>query len=62
MGEPVESEAARGQWPEEFHAGALGEIHEQMENGGGEGGGEDGKGRSLYFGWLAFPKEKGEDD
>jgi hypothetical protein len=33
-----------------------------MEEGGGESGGEDRKGRSLYFSWLTFSEVKGEGD
>src|SRR5258708_1717096 len=62
MSDPVQSEAARGEWPQEFHAGALAEIHEQMEKGGGESGEEHGKWRSLLFRWSTFAKEKKEGD
>src|SRR5260370_39108081 len=62
MSDPVQSEAARGEWPQEFHTGALAEIHEQMENAGGESGDEDGKRRSLFLGWSGSAQEKGESD
>src|SRR5438552_3601057 len=41
MRKPVESEAARRKGPEERDSGALAEIHEQVEDIGGQSGGED---------------------
>src|SRR5712692_6612647 len=58
MGDPIQSEAARGEWPQEFHTGALAEIQEQME----KSGGEDRKRRSLFLPWSASAQEKGESD
>src|SRR5229473_2449296 len=62
MGDPVQSETARGEGPEEFHTAALAEIHEQMENGGGECTGENGKWRNLFLRRTPFAQEKGESD
>src|SRR5260370_25422010 len=62
MGDPVQSETARGEGPEEFHTAALAEIHEQMENGGGECSGENGKWRNLFLRRCAVARQKGESD
>src|SRR5229473_707047 len=62
MGDPVQSETARGEGPQEFDASASAEIHEQMENGSGECSGENGKWRNLFLRRTPFAQEKGESD
>ena len=58
----VESEALRGEGPQELHTRALAEIHKQMENGDGESGDENGKRRNLFLRWPASAQEKRESD
>ena len=62
MGEPVEGEAAGGDGPEEFDAGGLREIEEQMENSGGERGDENWERWSLFFSGSELEEEKWERD
>jgi len=59
-GEPIESEAASRERPEELGAGGLAKVEGEMKEGGGEGCGEDGSARDGVFGGFGLEEEEGK--
>jgi hypothetical protein len=59
-GEPVESEAAGQEGPEELDAGGLAKVEGEMKEGGGEGGDEDRGAWDWIFGGFGFEEEEGK--
>ncbi len=62
VGDPVEREAARRERPKEFHAGALTNVHEEMEKCGGQGGNENWGGGYVLRARFTFAQEKRQSD
>ena len=61
-GEPVESETAGGEGPEELDAGSLTNVEGEMKKGCGKSGGEDSSARDLVFGGFGLEGEEGKSE
>src|SRR6266699_2527157 len=62
MGDPVQSEAAGGQRPEEFDTGGLAKVQDEVEEDGGKCGEENESRGSLALRRFAFAQEEGESE
>lgn len=56
--EPVQREAARGEWPEEFDAGGLANIETEVKKGGRKHNEKDGSARDGIFGGFRLDEEE----